>query len=275
MSEEKLNEILKQLGGIKNETKEISSIKETVEGMKHQMISINEKMSQLTTEVGELKEDVEKCKTESEHIHYENAKLKTRLNDLEQYSRINNVIIKGIPYMANENLRTTVAKIATHLKININNNDIQVVHRLPSKHADKTQSIIVKLNNRDLKYELIKRTKSAKLNASDLGFTTEMPIYITEHLTRENADLMSFAIDLKKKGAIMFAWSKDGKILVKEREDTRTIRIQELSQLENFQKQNDEASTCEGGKDGITTRSGQKPATSKNKPKSKNVVKNK
>ena len=96
-----------------------------------------------------------------------------------------------------------------------------------------------------------------------------------EHLTKENVYLMSFAVNLKKKGALMFAWSKDGKILVEEKEDTRTIRIQKLSQLECFRKQTGEESTNEGEEDRITTRSGQKPGASKNKSKSKNVRKNK
>lgn len=48
---------------------------------------------------------------------------------------------------------------------------------------------------------------------------------------------MSFVIDLKKKGTTMFAWSKDGKILIREKEDTRLIRIDELNQLEYFHSQ--------------------------------------
>ncbi len=58
----------------------------------------------MTEQISQLKEENDQLKTNLEILDQENMRLHERLSDLEQYSKMNNVIINGNPSMERENL---------------------------------------------------------------------------------------------------------------------------------------------------------------------------
>lgn len=59
------------------------------------------------------------------------------MTELKQYSRSNNLEIKGLPITANGCLDTTVQTLVDKLRIEISASDIDVVHRVPTKNKSK------------------------------------------------------------------------------------------------------------------------------------------
>lgn len=52
------------------------------------------------------------------------------MNELEQYSRENNVIINGIPFHNDENVHELVMGVANTLNVTLHESDINIAHRL-------------------------------------------------------------------------------------------------------------------------------------------------
>lgn len=91
-------------------------------------------------------------------VKFETTWLKERVATLEQYSRINNLIITNVPLLEKEKTGEVVNILASHLKLVIRDYDIQAVHWLPARNG--LSAINVKFN----KTEIIKAFTKCKLN---------------------------------------------------------------------------------------------------------------
>ena len=98
-------------------------------------------MTEISDEIKSLRKEVSANKDEIEQPKIENLKLKQAANlnvfhtdNLEQYSRRENIRIYGIPESNSHNNRdddeTSLLKIATAVQIDLEPKDIQRVHRL-------------------------------------------------------------------------------------------------------------------------------------------------
>lgn len=77
------------------------------------------------------------------------------------YSRINNLIITGLPRAPNKDLRVKVMKIAEKLNVDLHEYDIYTMHRLTNRGEAPT---IVKINNQDKTIKVIKEGRKYELN---------------------------------------------------------------------------------------------------------------
>ncbi len=79
----------------------------------------------------------------------ENRQMKEKLDELEQYSGKSNLIINGISFKKDENLREIVKNVAEKLKVTVNEYYIAVAHHLLARKG--IPPIIAKFNNRKKK----------------------------------------------------------------------------------------------------------------------------
>ncbi|KAM7299193.1 uncharacterized protein ISCGN_019760 [Ixodes scapularis] len=97
--------------------------------------------------------------------------LKEELNDSDQYSRLSNLEIHGLPHAPSENLVSVVGELAGKLGLeNFQPRDILAVHRLPSRR-DGPPVILVKL---------------ASVSLREQWLATREPEEILDTLTRES-----------------------------------------------------------------------------------------
>ncbi|CAG9121730.1 unnamed protein product [Plutella xylostella] len=73
--------------------------------------------------------------------------LKQELNEKEQWSRLNNVEIKGIPLKSNENLFDIVESLGKHVNLPISKSQINFISRVPVYNS-KDKSILLGFVNR-------------------------------------------------------------------------------------------------------------------------------
>ncbi|KAK4327300.1 hypothetical protein Pmani_002241 [Petrolisthes manimaculis] len=103
-----------------------------------------------------------------------------QLQQMEQYSRRENVRIKGIRCTEGEDVTATVIKVAEDNGVTLIQADISVCHRIgTSSDANRPKPIIVRLAKREKKIELMKNKK--KLNRG---------IYIDEDLTKMRSKML-------------------------------------------------------------------------------------
>ncbi|XP_065204066.1 uncharacterized protein LOC135834156 [Planococcus citri] len=209
MNEEFINELKTMM----NDVKEIMS---TVKSTDAKVADFTERMSKVENDNKEIKKNYEK--------------LQDQLNDLNQYSRIENIIINGIPQNEDENIRALVMLVAEKLNVTLYEYDISTAHRLPCK-PDKTPAIIARLNNRDKKSEMITNSRILRINCKDLNLASPAPIFVNEHLTSRNMAIHRQALHLKKLKIITRVHVKEGKVLIQEEDNGIFTRISHLSQL--------------------------------------------
>ncbi|XP_039297926.1 uncharacterized protein LOC120354626 [Nilaparvata lugens] len=186
---------------------------------------IKTRLDDLASEQNKLKlkcDDLEKKNTETaNHVR----SLQQEIISLHQRSRIDNLEIVGIPETTGENLINVLERLSKPLKLNFKEEDVSVVHRVPTKKGDT--SIIVKFTSRRKKAAWLAAAKLKKgIKLKEIcNSPTDNQVYINEHLSPFFKRLFGKAKELRNKKKLMFVWIKDCKIFVKESKKSRTTRI--------------------------------------------------
>ena len=120
--------------------------------------NLKKTVSDLQIENSNLKRDIamlnQKC-----------ASLEQRLNNIENYSRRNNILISGLSENNGEDCNAVAQKMFTEkMQLTIDNQDINVAHRVGTKSEKEGSSrpILVQFNNMNKKNEVMSKTKKLK-----------------------------------------------------------------------------------------------------------------
>lgn len=218
------------MGQNANFNDQLNAILEEVRAVKVTVDKTQETIEVFASDISKLKAENAECKSKIEELSNQNRMLSEQVNELEQYSRIDNIIISGVPYEPNENIQEIVTSIAKNLEVEINEHDINAVHRL-SANKDKIPSIIVRLNSRMKKQKLIQNSKRKRLHGKNLNMNPAVPIYVSEHMSANTMSIFRKAMELKSQGAISYAWVKEGKIYIRENENDPARRIKDIQDL--------------------------------------------
>ena len=215
------------------------------------------KLQKLVADVSILTADLVKAKEEIGDLKVENERLKNvvqnnsaRLEQLDSYSKLDNLLIKALleSYAAiatneaeesttvspREYHDTTLAQVINlcqnYLKVNISAGDISVVHRLPKGRNDAVRPVIVRFANRrsrDSIYKARKELRNSRPVAS--------PIYINEHLTRKADELFLACRRSWKNRKIASTWTWNGNVFIKrlDRNGGDIVKVHNLEELNN------------------------------------------
>ena len=192
---------------------------------------INSQASSNTAEIQNLKNSNDDLRSECESLKQKYAptqeKIKdhgTHLNDIEQYLRVNNLEIVGVPE-ATENLtdEATLLEIFNSipdLPEPITEKDIDICRIIPSNRRDKKNVAICKFVSRKTKLSLLeakRKTRNFKFADND--------IYINEHLSPLNRHLFSLASRKKLENNLKFLWTKHDKVFLRKNENADVLHI--------------------------------------------------
>ena len=139
-------------------------------------------------------ECLDKIKKQTQLQHF-------KLDELEQYTRKENIPIHGLPETGgNEDTADEVVKLARKAGVTITKNDISVAHRLPgNRSSGKPRSIIAKFVRRIIKTDFMRKKSNLR---SDSG----PRVFVTGDLTKMRAKLL---YELKQDDEIDRAYSLD------------------------------------------------------------------
>ena len=95
--------------------------------------------------------------------------------------------------------------------------------------------------------EFIRKSKRLKINTNAVGINTNEQIFVDEHLTSSNSKLLSKALQFKRSGHLLHVWHREGKIYVRESENSPAIKIMDELHLNNVvsQEQQDEENSSD------------------------------
>lgn len=208
--------------------------------------NINEKINQIHSSI---KVDVTEIKKETNN---EISKLLERIisleNDNNNMDKTTDLIISGIPYSVDENLRATALNISVVINYQEEDSIISAVRFKSPKQGScvednnttKVAPIVLKFSTISsrrtfhAKYFAFSKTDALKL--SHIGYDSNNRIFVNENLSKTNLDLLKKAKQLKKRGKIAGAYSYDGKVCVYHLKNDKKFQI--ISNVDDLKKYN-------------------------------------
>jgi FtsZ-binding cell division protein ZapB len=207
---------------------------------------VTSRFAALDKSIGELKRSSESLKQESallkksqEALKQENVLLRKQLDEhtvrvenLDVYSRSDNLIIKGLPEQSYAERATDNAGGATRsappsadshlavestvinfcrdtLKLSIDPSDISTAHRLKAGPKDVVRPIIVRFTSRRMRENVFRAKKLLK--------TAQLPhrVYISEQLTKAASALFFEARKRQREKKLSSAWTHNGQVFIR------------------------------------------------------------
>ena len=220
---------------------------------------VEDRLGALLGRVVELEKGLEKVDTERQALADENQALRIRLDDLEAYSKGENLIIHGLevtsyseavggaasksssrpgtpssspapgngPVESHRGTEDAVIALANNiLNVPLTRDDVSVAHRLPKRPSDTRPSpIIVRFTNR--------RARNAVFHARKTLRSKNLMIFVNEHLIKARATLLSEARKLVREKKLEGAWTNNGVIFIRlsGATDSRPLRVDSLKDL--------------------------------------------
>ena len=183
-----------------------------------------------------LSKRCEAIEEDNKRLKKDDAECGRRLDDLEAYSRADNLIIRGLPESSAaerasaapsltssdsgstlrksfESVQRTVIDFAIDkLGIRVLPQDISVAHRIKAGKKDKVRPIIVRFVSRNTRNAIYSARKSLK--------DSNPPVFISEHLTKTVSELFFEARKMLSDKKIHAAWTQNGLVYVRFSSDT-------------------------------------------------------
>lgn len=171
------------------------------------------------------------------------TELKDDNNAREQFSRLNNIEISGVPVTKSENLNNILQNICIKVGFNLMNTDVDTIHRVRRFNVTTSKdkgtgdarppAIIVRFTQRRRKDELLAAARVRKsLSTSDIGIGGEpAPLYLNDHLTPANKMLLRRAREAKSQFNYSYLWVRDCKIMMRKNDTSKFIHIAKESDL--------------------------------------------
>ncbi|XP_063635164.1 uncharacterized protein LOC134805896 [Cydia splendana] len=191
-------------------------------------------MAELTSKVSDL---------ENKHSDYEalNNKYDHLLLDLDrqqQYARIQNLEITGMPESKNENLPNLIISIAKHAGVEIIQSDIEHVTRVRAMtpREGRPRAIVVKLRNRTHKNNILaglRRTRG--ISTSDIDLQGESRrLYVNEHLTPSRKQVLKECKTAAKNRGYEYVWVRECNIYARKSDGAPVLAVESLKDLKKL-----------------------------------------
>ena len=233
---------------IANEMAEIRNLvalnKMEITTMKIEKTELIKKNASLTAEIELLKVHARECVQHRKEnptpptLDYaeEIEKLKDEVNSIQQYLRVNNLEIVGLPAPNNGESEETLIINALNELVGLDDpvgpEDIDISHPLPSKRKDNKPVHVVRFVSRKTKFAIL----AAKKRDENRQFKfRNNDVYINEHLSKSNRELFALTQDKKRTLNYKHCWTRGGSIFLRKTDDTDVITISKKSDFDTLQ----------------------------------------
>ena len=175
-----------------------SSVKELKNEYDNKLDVHNQRIDNLSDENDELRSEISTLRLEVE-------RLKSRDDELEQYSRRNSIRIAGVKESDKRPTSEILLDIAHKNGIEVNASDIDRSHRVGEQKDSSHRSLLVKFTSYRAKKLFMKKKKELAGG-----------LYFNEDLTKTRGELLYQARQRRKNDKLNGAWSYDGRVYIKD-----------------------------------------------------------
>ena len=203
--------------------------------------------------IAEIVEEIKELKRLNKEKDVKITELEARVEAMEQYSRVDNIVISGfkpnyssysraVAYdQDSENHEHAVEQEQSSLEdqivgflqdndIPIDKSQISACHTLPASTAGSPKPVVIRFVSRKSKTAVLKNSK----NLRDLDIVPK--VYINEHLTHKNAEIAKKARQLRRQKKIENTWTRNCKVFVKVKigGNSKVMAIKSIDELDSF-----------------------------------------
>ena len=161
--------------------------------------------------------------------------LRKEVNEIQQYLRINNLEIVGLPEAnqgeSEEKLLLHALNALEGIENVVTPEDIDISHPMKSQRTDGKRVHVVRFISRKMKDEIL---AVKKLEPNKLFKFRNSDVFINEHLSPHNRSLFAKAAEKKNNLNFKFLWSKGGKIFMRKSEDSNVVSITCQNDIDNL-----------------------------------------
>lgn len=254
-----LSELMNELKEFRSEfhsmKSDISSIKSEFQSTSQYMQDLSSKLCNLDSRFTKMEErlalveaktatlaTLQQSLTTAEHTI---AQLQKESNQQNQFSRLNNLEIVGVPERNGENITSILRDICNKVGFSLAETDVDTIHRvrpfndinnksiIPTRHP----SIIVRFTQRHRRNQLLAAVRARRgLTSADIGLPgAAYPLYVNEHLTPTNKLLLKKSRERKVELNYSYLWIRDCKILLRKNDKSKVLRVSDESDLLKLQ----------------------------------------
>ena len=175
--------------------------------------------------IGQLKYD-----EEINVIHNQMIEMQNHIHSIEQYLRINNIEIVGLPEPAeDESNEQVILEALNHLpELNndVTHSDIDIAHPIPTRRQDGKRVSVCKFVSRKTKIDILeakKKSKVFKFRGNDMD--------INEHLSPEHRCIFAEASAKRKEFQFKYIWTNNGITHLRKEDGSPMITIEHIEDL--------------------------------------------
>lgn len=200
---------------------ELSDLKTSSEYNSAKLEEFGSRLLKVEDSVSEVDQVKESLKVVSKDFEV----LKQTLDSKEQWMRLNNVEIKGVPVKSTENLFSIASALGEAVGYAFPKSQINYISRVPT-YDPKEKNIILTFVNRYVKEEFIAAARAKKeITASDIGLhDSAKRIYVNDHLTANTKKLLTATKAAAKDKGYQYVWVKYAKIHIR-KNDTSPAKV--------------------------------------------------
>lgn len=234
---DRLDKLENHILAIKGQTTNIESTNSDIE---KSIKLMSDKMSTIEIQIKNLEQERKTMATELSSI-------RGKIESFDRHITKTSIEVRNVPKQLNETkdqLFASILHLSKQLGLELSSNDIRDVARSPSKREQKTSTITVEFANTLIMTQYLsaakdynKKNKENKLNSFHLGFSEpKLPIYLAELLTPASKKLFYLTRNFIKQSHFNYCWTSQGKIFVKETNDSAYFQIKDEAQLQSLSK---------------------------------------
>lgn len=223
---------------------EIGTIKSNYEKLKQENVNMIETLDYNSMQMKELenKNDEMQCEYKKvlcniEEIRNQNRLLKLEINSNDQRERLLNLEFIGIPEYNGEVLMKYILQIGKKIGVNLAEEDIIHINRVTPKvkQQGRPRVVVAKFKTRLSKDQILSFSRKTRVSTKDLNILGEgKPIYINEHLTLFNKQLLKQCKEIAKIKQYQFIWTKNCRIFVRKNDVSAVFQIRTEEDLKRI-----------------------------------------
>lgn len=196
------------------------------------LVRIDEVETQLTAHKADCSQNV---KSICASINEVRCELSATNEYVSRFEKSSELIVSGIPYVNEENLKNTFLSIATTLGYTIAPSvDLKRMARAPIKPGE-SPSIVCQFALRSERDSFYRRYLGQRnLSLSHLGFQSNNRIYVNENLTQLARGVRIEATKLKRLGKIHQVFTRDGVVHIRTSSTSAAIACHSVMALEKL-----------------------------------------
>lgn len=218
------------------------AVKDAMESIRTDIQDLQNSLTYIHAEYTELRKGYEDLRTDNKALTKTCQELEFRIADIEretakqqQWSRLQNLELIGVPETKDESLIEIATKVADRAGVSLRPDEIDFAHRVKPRRevSGRPRSIVLRFKQRLTKDKLLSAARRCQgISTSGIGMSGEnRRIFVNEHLTLTNKMLLKDCKDYAKENNYKYVWTKNCRIYLRKHEKSPPILVSTKSDL--------------------------------------------